>query len=166
MKPLTCLILAVALTITAGCGKKEISQTARKQAIALSSEANFAAGLRDYARAEGLMAQATKLCPDDPTYWISLGAMRVRLSRQSEARDAYKNALKAAEDVVKADKKQTDAALNQVYVLALLGRIDDARALQTKLLERYPESREIRSFVETKKLDRIVSDPQFKQIAL
>jgi Flp pilus assembly protein TadD len=166
MKPLTSLMLALALLASAGCGKKEISQTDRKQAISLASEANFASGVREYARAEGLMAQAAQLCPDDSSYWIGLGAVRVRLSKQAEARDAYKRALSAAEQAYKKDPKMVDAALNQVYILALLGRADDARSFQNKLLEKHPESREVRGFVESKQLDRILADPQFKQIAL
>ena len=150
---------------TAGCSKKEITSLERKQAAALVSEAQFATTMRDFARAETLLAQATSLCPDTGAYWLQLGASRIKLGQREPARAAYKGALKAFEDTAK-KQKEPEAALQQVYVLALLGRVDDARALQEKLVSRYPDSRDVKIFVEEKRLDRILADPGFKQMAL
>ncbi len=160
-----CLVLALTV-FSAGCGKKEITPLQRKQAANLASEAQFAVTVRDFARAEGLFAQAATLCPDNGLYWISLGAARVKLDKKPAARDAYKRALDAFKEAAAADQTDTEAALQQVYALALLGRVDEARALQDKLLSKRPDDRDIRAFVEEKRLDRMLEDPQFKQTAL
>jgi TolA-binding protein len=162
----TCAMLAVALLATAGCSPKEITPLDRKQAANFSSEGDFAVTLRDFTRAENLYAQATKLCPDAGAYWVRLGSTRVRMGQKDAARTAYKQALKAFGDAADANKGNSDPALQQVYVLALLGRTDDARALLNKLSSRYPDSREVRAFVAGGQLDRLMADPQFKLIAL
>lgn len=160
----TCTLFA-ALLVGAGCGKKEISSIDRKQAATYVSEAEFAVTLRDFARAEGLFVQATALCPDAGEYWIGLGSTRMRLGQRDGARTAYGQALKAFE--AKAGKeKNAESALQQVYVLALLGRPEEARALLAKLSERYPDDRDVRMFIDEQRLERIMSDRQFKELAL
>lgn len=162
----TCLVLAALVSAFAGCGKKEIPAIDRKKAAALVSEGEFAASVRDYARAEGLFVEAASLCPDTGPYWLSLGSMRMRLGKRDAARDAYKRALGIFERVEKTKGSEAEGGLQQVYVLALLGRVEEARSLQEKLLKRYPTERPIRVFVEEKRLDRILADPTFKQFAL
>lgn len=160
-----CLVLALTVLATS-CGRKAVTPLQRKQAANLVSEAQFALTMRDFARAEGLLAQAAELCPDAGSYWISLGATRVRLNKRSAARDAYKRALDAFKDAAAKDKTDVDPMLQQVYVLALLGRADEARSLQGKLQSRFPTNRDVQAFVEEKRLDRMLEDPQFKQTAL
>jgi tetratricopeptide (TPR) repeat protein len=160
-----CLVLSVTW-LMAGCGQKEIPPLDRKKAATLVSEAEFATTMRDFARAEGLLKDATALCPDSGMYWLSLGSTRMKLGQRSGARDAYKHALDAFADSSAKDKDNADVALQQVYVLALLGRVDDARRMQDKLLTRFPNDRGIRAFVESKRLDQLLADPQFKQAAL
>jgi tetratricopeptide (TPR) repeat protein len=158
----------VVLAGVVGCAKKqkEISDLDRKQAANLASEAQFAATIRDYGRAQGLFTQAAQLCPDTGAFWLSLGSMDMRLDKRGEARDAYQHALTAFQDAAKKDKTDPEPALQQLYVLALLGRVDEARTLQTKLLDRYPDNRAIRTFVDNKGLDNIVADPSFKTFAV
>lgn len=160
------LVLGLAVLATCACTKKEITPLQRKQAANLVSEAQFAATMRDYARAESLLAQATQAAPDTGVFWISLGSMRVKLNQRGAARDAYKQALAAFEAEAKAKKDDADPALQHVYVLALLGRVDDARRLQDKLPARYPNDRDVRAFVEGKRLDQLLNSPGFKQAAL
>lgn len=165
LRRLSPVLIAVLLAFS-GCAKKEIPPLQRKQAAHLVSEAEFAATIRDYARAENLLAQATTLCPDTGAYWVSLGSTRVRLNQRDAAKSAFKQALKAFEAAEKNKDEQVEAAVQQIYVLALMGQVDDARALQTKLLKRYPDERRIRAFVEEKRLDRMLADPAFKAFAL
>lgn len=161
-----CVIFVAALFAFSGCQKREISTTDRKQAANLISEAQFALTMKDYTRAEGLFVQATKLCPDTGDFWIGLGNTRVQLGQRDGARSAYQKALAAFADAAAKDKTDSEPALRQVYTLALLGRADDARALASKLPDRYPNDREVRAFVETKQIDRMLADPGFKQVAL
>jgi len=158
----------VALALAGGCKPKpkEISSLKRKEGAYLMSEAQYAITMRDYAHAEGELTKAVEACPDNGSYWISLGTVRVRLGKKGDAKSAYKTGLAAYQDLAKLDPKDVSAVLQQVYVLALLGRADDARALLAKLPERFPASREVRGFVESKQFDRILADPAFKEISL
>lgn len=161
------LLLLALVVLPSGCArKKPISDIDRKQAANLASEADFAVTVREYPRAEGLMVQATTLCPDTGAYWVSLGSARMRLGNRNGARDAYKHALSAFEDAAAKNKQDTEPALQQVFVLALLGRVDDARAFQERLLKQRPDNGDIRAFVEGKRLDALLNDPQYKQLAL
>jgi Flp pilus assembly protein TadD len=161
-------LLAAALVLTgAACGKpkaKEITSLQRKEAAALVSEAAFAVQVKDLARAEGLYAKATTICPDDAKYWVDLGALRVRMGNKSGARDAYKAALGVYEGVKGEEEPQ--ALMQQVYVLALLGREKDARAVLATAQKKYPDKRAVRGFTDGGQFEKMIADPRFKEIAL
>ena len=155
-------LLAAGLT---GCGPKEVTPLQRKQGASLASEASFALTLRDYARAEKLMSQAVEACPDNADYWLALGSARRRLDRRGDAKDAYGQALKAARAVAKRHPDESAPVLQQVYVLALLGQADDARATLEQARRDLPNDRSLRRFAENRELDRMLADPDFKQLA-
>ncbi len=161
------MLVCVALLGLTGCGRKtEITPIQRKTAANFVSEAQFAVSLRDYARAEDLFAKAVKACPDTGDYWVNLGAMRKRLNDRSGAKKAYQGAVEAFHNAYTADPKQPEMVLQEVYALALLGRIDDARSTLEKARKKHPDSRGIRLFAENRQLDRIIADPSFKELAL
>lgn len=163
---LLCLGLLAGL---AGCGgKPEVTERQRKEADHLVAEANFALTLRDWARAEGLLAKAASLVPDNGDFWTMLGSTRVRLGQKSAARDAYLKGLKAyeAEAALPAMKDDPEPWLDQVYLLAVLGRVGDARALVEKMGRQFPNHPRVRAFVGGKQLDQLLADPKFKEAAL
>ncbi len=162
------IFAGLGLLLVGGCKPKgkEVTSLQRKEAATLVSEAQFAVQLKDYARAEGLLAKAADLTPDTGRYWVDLGAMRVRLGKKDLARAAYKAGLAAYEAAAKEDPKDPQPVLQQVYVLSLLGRVDDARAVLAKALKLFPDERSVKSFTEGKQIDKMVSDPRFKEIAL
>ncbi len=165
------LVVGAALIAgSVGCGarQKEITEHDRKEADHLVAEANFAMNMRDWGRAEGVLAQATRLVPDNGVYWTSLGAMRVRLANKAGAKDAYLQALKAYEREAAADKTKTNVEpwLKQVYVLALLGRVEDGRALLGKIGRQFAGNRNVRAFIDGRQFDAMLADPIFKQAAL
>jgi len=169
MKTLVLVFLAaLALLVSGGCSptSKEITSLQRKEAASLVSEAQFALQLKDFARAEGLLTKATGLCPDTGKYWVDLGSIRVRLKQKEAARVAYKSGFQAYEVAAKKDANDPGAVLQKIYVLALLGRIEEARAELTQALKRFPENRSVKSFSEGKQLDKMLADPRFKEIAL
>jgi hypothetical protein len=91
----------------------------------------------------------------------------VKLGNRGAAKDAYKAALSAYEADAKRDPAiRAGAFLRQIYVLALLGRVDDARTLQAKALKDEPASPLIREFAEKKQLDDLLASPAFKEAAL
>lgn len=145
---------------------KNIPPVQRKEAATLVSEAQFAMTIRDFARAEPLLDKAAKLCPDVGDYWLNLGVVRRRLDDKSGAKSAFESALHAFQDAYKIDAKQSDALLKQIYVLALLGRPDEARRTLEKARKNAPEDPAIRTFAERNELDQLLQDPSFKEVAL
>src|SRR5687768_14355907 len=168
MKSTFVLVGMIAMFAAAGCKPKpeDITSLQRKEAASLVSEAQFAINLRDYARAEPLFEKAAKLCPDDGEYWLGLGVTRRRLGNLPGAKAAYEKARSAYGDKFKRDSKNTDALLQEMYVLALLGRSDDANKLMEKVRKKDPENPSFRSFTENKKMERLLAEPSFKEIAL
>jgi len=161
-------LAALVLVLVGGCGQKikPVSDLERKQAAYLASEAEFAVSLRDYARAEPLLAQAVALLPDNGSYWIDLGSVRKRLGNRGGAREAYEGALKAYERQARQNEAEPDPWLKQIYVLALLGRVDDARARVEKMRARFPTHRVVRIFVEEKQFELMLQEPLIKETGL
>lgn len=168
MKFISLVLVAAGLVLGAGCGRKakDITELERKQAANLASEAQFAITLRDYARAEPLFAQAAELCPDNGQYWVNLGVARVRQGNKSGAKSAYEKALSAYRAAAKAEPAVSDPVLQEIYVLTLLGRPDDAKKTLERLLKDRPNDRAVRMFAQDKQLERILTDPTFKEITL
>jgi len=167
---LRALILATAVAAlgVTGCKPKpkEITSLQRKEAEQLVSEAQFAITLRDYTKAESELAKAVAICPDTGDYWVSLGTMRLKLRQRDAAKAAYQSGLAAYEASAVLAPKDVQPVLQQITVLAMLGRTDEARALVEKLTARFPDNRDARMFGERKQLDRMLADPDFKEIAL
>jgi tetratricopeptide (TPR) repeat protein len=161
------LLLVGLLLVGSGCGanRKPITERDRKEAATLISEAQFAMSVREWQRAEGLLAKAVQLVPDGDVY-ITLGSARVRLNDRNGAKDAYRNALKLYEDEAARNTTRSDPWLKQIYVLALLGRPDDSRATAVKALKKFPNDARVKSFSDPKQFERMTSAPSFKDMAL
>jgi len=160
-------LLGLAAGFTAGCSRhKEITSLERKQAASDVSEAEFALNLRDYVRAEGLLTQAVAICPDTPEYWLNLGSVRRRLGNRDGAKAAYEQMLDVVRDLYRHDKTDPGPLLQQIYVLALLSRMDEARAVLEQAQKEHPDDGNVRAFVEGHQLERFQTDPTFKASAL
>ena len=168
MKSTFVLIAMMAVFAAAGCKPKpeDITPLQRKEAASLASEAQFAITLRDYARAEPLFEKAAKLCPDDGEYWLALGVTRRRMGNQAGAKAAYEEARSAYRDTFERDAKDSDALLQELYVLALLGRVDEANKAMEKARKKDPENPRFRSYSDNKQMERLLAAPSFKEIAL
>lgn len=168
MKRVPVLLVASMFLLGTGCGprSKEATSLQRKEAAALSSEADFAMSLRDLPRTVALLERIVALCPDDGEHWSNLGSVRMRLGDRDGAKKAYQSALAAHEAAAKLAPKTTEPVLQQVYVLALLGRVDDARKLLEKTQKKFPEDRAVRDFVQAKQLDRLLDERAFKEVSL
>ena len=168
-KRLLTFAASAALLLGPGCRPrtKEVTSLQRREAASLASEAQFALSVRDLARAEKALAGATALCPDTGDYWLELGRCRVRLGNRAGAKEAYKSALRAYEDAAaRAAANRGPTLLRQIYVLALLGRVDEARALLAKAQKYLPEDRDVRAFAEGRQLEELLASPAFKEAAL
>src|SRR5687768_700873 len=164
-KRLRIVSLLWTLALLAGCAQKEVTDRDRKEAAHLASEAQFAMTIREWARAEGLLSKAVALAPTGD-YWLNLGATRVRLSDRAGAKNAYQAALKSfAEDSARRNTV-ADPWFKQAYVLALLGRKDDSRAMIAKAAKLFPNDIKIRALTDPKEFERMVSSQNFKDMAL
>lgn len=167
-KSVAAILGALLILIAGGCKPKaaDITSLQRKEAANLVSEAQFAMSIRDYARAEGLLTKATALEFDNGNYWISLGSMRVRLGQRPSAKAAYESALHAFEAAYKLKPTVAQPYLQQVYALALLGRADDARALLIKVEKAHSSDPSVRTFVQGRQLESMLTSQMFKEVAL
>ena len=168
MKGFSALLVGLVLLAGAGCKPKakNIPPLQRKEAASLVSEAQFAVVMRDFARAEPLYVKATKLCPDAGDYWLALGITRRRMSNKAGTKAAYERARTAFQDAYEIDRTQVDALLQELYVLCLLGRADEARVTFAKAQKKDPTNPRLRSFQESKQIDQLTQDSAFKELAL
>lgn len=163
---LPAILLVFAFTVSA-CSKKapEITSLQRKEAANLVSEAQFALALRDQARAEALLAKATALCPDNGAYWLDLGSIRRGLENRDGARQAYTEAAKAYAAAYKADRKELQPLLQQIYVESLLGNTKVAQKLLKQAVADHAGNPAVKGLT-PQWLESMLADPNFKALAL
>lgn len=170
MKWLRLLSSVLVLALGAGCGAKkktkEITDSQRREAALHLSEAQFALSVRDWARAEPLLAKAADLAPDEPGLWLDLGMTRMRLKQRDTAKTAYQEALAAFREAAKKEPANPQWVVQQVTTLVVLGRPDEARALVDKLPGLFPDNVEIKRFVAAKPVDKMLADPKLKELTL
>lgn len=161
------LILCAALLLSAGCSKKpkEVPASVKAEAAMLISEAQFASSIREHTRAEELINRAIKLRDDVPEYWVSLGMARRRQENKDGARKAYEKALSLHKDRYKADKNPEELG-QQAFVLALLGRTDEALKVLDKGLKDHPDDAALKKLADPRGLPSTFKNAKFKELAL
>lgn len=164
MKRLLCALVALTLLAGAGC-KPKITPLDRKKAASLVTEANFAETMRDWPRAEKLYAEAVALAPDDGDLWLQLGVTRRHLDNRSGAKKAYAGALDAYRAAYKKDATKSALFIQQVYTLALLGRVDEAKKTLAHARKQHADEVGVRNFTD-QQFDQWLASPDFKAAAL
>ncbi|MDF3058336.1 MAG: hypothetical protein K0R17_2551 [Rariglobus sp.] len=161
------VLACAAALLASGCSKqpKEVPEVAKKEAAALVSEAQFAMSIREYSRAEELIQRALKLHDDMPEYWVSLGMALRKQENKDGARKAYQKALGLHEDRYEADKRPEELA-QQAFVLALLGKTDEALKLLEKSVKEHPDSAELKKQAGPRGFPRTFQTAEFKALAL
>ncbi len=167
MKSLLIVSIVCASVLLGGCKPetRALSERDAKEAAALSSEASFAMSMREWPRAEKLLLQAIKITPA-AEFFHNLGATRMRLGNRAGAKEAYQSAIDACDRLASANKTNADPLLKKVQLLAIIGKLDDARALLQKLDKEFANDRAVRAFIDAKRLDEVMASPTFKEIAL
>jgi len=137
----------------------------KAEATTLTSEAQFAMQINEFARAEELMQRALKLREDMPEYWVTLGMARRKQDNKEGARSAYKTALEMHADRYKEDH-QVEQLAQQAFVLALLGRGTEANALLAQGLKDHPDDPVMKKMADPRGLPRTFKTEEFKALAL
>jgi len=149
-----------------GKAKDEVPKMSRVEAANLSSEADFAMQMKDFARAEKALARAVQLDPQILIYWLDLGISRRRLGNVDGARNAYQKALSICEEEYRQNPKDPTVILAYVRTLVLLNKAGEAKKLLEKAHQDLPNDREIQSYWKTKAVDQMLADPELKQYIL
>jgi tetratricopeptide (TPR) repeat protein len=176
MKPALIYTLAASCLLLAACNKKPADKAAAGQpkdvpklvaaeAANLASDASFALQIRDYARAEKSLASAVELRPDIPDWWLSLGSARKRQGKIGDARSAYKKALALYEKRYAATADVANLQ-QQLIMLVLLGREDEARKLLERSRQKQPDQPVLKGLSEGKIVDQLLRDPNIQQLKL
>ena len=167
MKRVFVLLICAGLALGAGCSKKnkEVPAGVKAEAASLVSEAQFAMQIREFSRAEELMQRALKLREDMPEYWVTLGMARRRQDNRDGARKAYKTALGLHTDRYK-ETHQPEELAQQAFVLALLGRADEALMLLNQGLKDHANNPVMQKMADPRGLPRTFKTDEFKALAL
>lgn len=163
------VVTAMALGLLAvGCSRKpkEIPSAVLNEAAQNASEAEFALQVREYARAESLLAHAVELNPGEAAYWVQLGGARKKLGNTSGARKAYERARDLFDQAYRKNKDNPALAFAELHTLVLLGKPDDARKLLNELQKARPDDIQVKAFVEQRMLDQLLASPAVKELAL
>lgn len=167
MNRLFALLICVFVALGSGCSKKniEVSAATKAEAAMLASEAQFAMQIREFNRAEELLQRALKLREDMPEYWVTLGMARRKQDNKDGARKAYKTALGLHTDRYNEGHKPEELA-QQAFVLALLGRGEEALALLNQGLKDHPNHPVMQKMADPRGLPRTFKTEEFKSLAL
>jgi tetratricopeptide (TPR) repeat protein len=176
MKPPLIYTLAAACLLFAACKEKpadkaaagrpkEVPKLVAAEADNLVSDATFALQIREYARAEKSLARAVELRSDIPDWWLNLGTACKRQGKVGDARSAYKKALALYEKRYAATADVADLQ-QQLIVLVLLGREDEARKLLERAGQKQPSQPVLKHFAEGKIVDQLLRDPNIQQLKL
>jgi tetratricopeptide (TPR) repeat protein len=168
MNKLTLCALAAALLVAGGCKDKpkEVPAAARAQAATNSSEAEFALQVREFARAEKLLEEATQLDPEAANYWMQLGAVKKRQNKTSEARKAYERARELVQADYKRDNKSPAPLFAEIEICVLLGKPDEARKVLERAKRDHKDDPDVKAFVAGKVLEQMIESPQVKAVGL
>jgi len=142
---------------------KEAAPLQRKEAANYASEAEFAVTLKDFARAAQLYTQAAGICPDDAGYWMNAGFCRRRLDQRAEARKAYEAALGIYREAASRDRTNLEPVTQEIRVLALLGRVDEAKSVLEKARSAHAGKPGVQNLT-AQSLDAMIADPGFKAL--
>jgi len=167
MNRIFALLVCAVVALSAGCSKKnkEVPAAVKSEAAMLASEAQFAMQIREFSRAEELMQRSVKLRDDMPEYWVTLGMARRKQDNLDGARKAYKTALELHAGRYK-EGHQPEELAQQAFVLALLGRGEEAIALLNQGLKDHPNNPAMQKMADPRGLPRTFKTEEFKALKL
>ena len=110
-----------------------------ESAAEIAARASQAMEAKDYVRAEALTRTAVRMDPEFAEGWVALGLSLWWQERQAEAQAAFEEALGAHSRRFEKDPTDSNQLLQQVFVLVLLGREQDALTQLRSAKARFPK---------------------------
>ena len=138
---ITPLTLILSLAFFVSCTRSHQSDSARVEE--LGSQSTVALNARDYSTSQRLAAEATRLDPKFAEAWVAYGMSSIKLGQTNEAREAYERALSLYQARLRQNPSDSNQALQQIFLLALLGRFDEAEAVLKRAHIEYPSDNQI-----------------------
>lgn len=126
------------------------------------NDAEFAAQIKDWSRAESSIQKAVNLRTDIPQWWINLGSVQKRLGKAGEAKSAYRKALSLHEKAY-SEGKDPQEVLSLVFVHLLLNEEKKARSALEKGLDKHKEAEILKRFQTQGGIDALLKDPEIIQ---
>jgi Flp pilus assembly protein TadD len=136
------LILLLTFVLFTSCTQPSRS-SASTDSKALAADSVVALNTQDYTKAQKLAAEATRLDPEFAEAWVGYGMASVKLGQTDRARKAYERALSLHQARLHQNPSDSDQVFQQIFLLALLGRSDEAESLLRRAHSDYPSDRQI-----------------------
>ncbi len=114
-----------------------------KHSQQLAAESAAALNAIDYAKAQVLAAEATRLNPRFAEAWVGYGMASLRLGQTERARQAYEQALSLHQARHRQNPSDANQVFQQIVLLTLLGQSAEAEALLGYARTNYPNDGEI-----------------------
>jgi Flp pilus assembly protein TadD len=138
---ITPLIPVLAVTLLASCSPSSHDAVSNPQQLA--SESATALNAKDYTKAQTLARQATSIDPKFAEAWVGYGMASVRLGQADQARAAYEQALSLHQARHLQNPSDANQVFQQIFLLTLLGRQNDAETLLKQAHIDYPSDQQI-----------------------
>ena len=154
------VVVVVSVLCFAGWGDPDPEAADRVQV--LTSQVAEAFHVGDYAKARSLWREVVTRKPDFAEAWVEHGMACAAMQDHACARESYERALQLHAQRYRENPDDANQLQQQVYVLFLLGRDAEARALLTQGLERHPEDPQLALFPSA--LENLLTASEFRKI--
>ncbi|HUT28816.1 MAG TPA: M56 family metallopeptidase [Sedimentisphaerales bacterium] len=126
----------------------------------IASRAAEAMNAGDFERAQALSAEAVELDPDFAEAWTGMGMACVRAGDYKGAKESYERALSFHQERYRKDPSNANHVQQQIFLLVLLGRDEEAKSLLSRARLQHPEDEQLKKF-EQGGFAALEEDPQY-----
>ena len=156
------LVIVVVLSVLCIAGCADRVPMANDCAQSLADRATQAFLDAEYEKARSLSEEAVRVRPDLAEAWVLHGKSCVLEGDTATARKAYERALQLHAERYRTSPEDTNQLVQQVYILFLLHRDSEARALLTQGLEAHPADEGLTRL--SSGLGNLLADEEFRRL--
>ncbi len=158
------LVIVVVLGVLCVAGCADQVPLANDCAQSLVDRATQAFLDAEYEKARSLSEEVVHLRPDFAEAWVLHGKSCVLEGDTASAREAYERALQLHAERYRTNPEDTSQLAQQVYVLLLLRRDTEARALLTQGLEAHPADERLTLL--SSGMGNLLADEEFRRLCV